>query len=991
MNLSYVPIKQFNNSIQQKELKNNLEDISNYSYDPSYPSFNLYSDFYSRTQRLYIDSGKDDSLPNCSNCSDQRRNRVNNGEWYYFEWQAKEINVLNYAPNKQVFLDNYKEIKISFYYNYNTWDGGTGWSDNDEKNISPRLNKDIDYNFSSNSGWIYAHSYHNEINKAHLQIEFGHSWRGNNLILKWKLGASVYWKGGSWYNHSSFVMLSKDSFQFKSNFNQNNLKSKIQSALSKNFTIKSDTSPDVSNNEKNGLPGKPSKSNKELVISEIDKRLRTSFGIDYSAWFSKPILKRNDTFNDEKSYVSITFKDEQQISGSKQFLTNVIMPVNITLTDLYYQRSAQKRLVINPGKIVNPNSQLNELIIDKPEYDAKNNTFVYHNSIDVTFTAISESEILTVNGQEVPVFNNIYRIKLDNNLNTYKIEVNGIKNLKGITKLNLNINIQSLANKLNYRWVGWNPKENLEQSKLIEKTLGDGKPNPDYDPSINSKTGMRNEYIYIERNMKFPFYQDPLDKFGNIITDYKNINKSIIAEAAVANSGVTLLEKFDKAKIYRVDRLKLDENFKLISKQENVNIKENEQWSIEGLWHYVIYLQDYVKETIDPSNPGSQNINATKGSTIHKLLYISNKSKDYTRFTSLDFVSKNQSIFKFWDSLAGIHLKNYLISYTTINTSQKIEDLTYEQIIMYWKKYVSDQISQKIDVPQNPVSYKDLKNLNISSLKMNEINPLEVKNKIINHVKKYVEKFIKNSVYKTDYIICDENENQIEELDFQDFINLSENNKYKKITLFIKALGTSSLLIGRQNFNIINNKEFEESKNFDLSTIKDLKSIRYNFTNADNQIKRNFLNNYIYEYVKKILQIYKPKKIDWEYEYDKDYYISLNSSQGKDIKVDTDLEKILYKFLNSKTQVVLEVFIISRDESIKLSGLTNYKIINDPKNSNVAPEVPEPPFKPEVSKKNNISNRTVRWWIILIICFSILLLILFGVILWKRRKVKKVK
>ncbi|WP_339020233.1 hypothetical protein [Spiroplasma endosymbiont of Atherix ibis] len=295
-------------------------------------------------------------------------------------------------------------------------------------------------------------------------------------------------------------------------------------------------------------------------------------------------------------------------------------------------------------------------------------------------------------------------------------------------------------------WLGWNPKENLEQSKLIEKTLGDGKPNPDYDYLINPQTGMRNEYIYIERNMKFPFYQNPLDKYGNRIKDFKDLNKGIIAEAIVANSGVTLLEKFDMSKVYQVDRLKLNEKLETIERHENISLNLNEQLSIEGLWQYVIYLKDYVKKEVDSSNPGNEKFLATKGSTIHKLLYISNKAKDYTKFSSLDFIAKDQNIFKFWDSLQGVHLKNYLIAYTTINTSQKIEQLTYEQVIMYWKKYVSDQISQKVDVPQIPVSFKDLNNLNISSLKMNEINPIEVKNKIIEHVKKYMKKFNVNVV-----------------------------------------------------------------------------------------------------------------------------------------------------------------------------------------------------------------------------------------------------
>jgi len=992
LNLVYIPITPVNlegNKLENIEYNKN-ESITNYNYDPSYPSFDFYANNYSALKRLYIDSSGDNWLPYYSNSIDKTYSKVGNGSWYNFEWEVKKINILNYSPNKQVFLNNYKNMEVSFFYNYNTWDSSTGWSDSLGKNINSSIKSNKNYTLDSSDRWFNLTTYHNETNKAHANMDFGWNWNGNEIIFKWRLSACVYWSGWSSINHSSLIIVNYELIKFNSTFSQNSLKEKIIKSLESPFEIESDTSANISSEEKNGSAENLTKSNKDLINDEIEKRLKDSFGVDYDAWFNKPILKRNDTFNDEKSFVSITFKDEQQISGTNQFLSNVVMPINLKLTDLYYQRSAQKRLQVVPGKIVNPNSNKNELVVDKPEYDPKNNTLIYHNSVDITFFAISESEIMTVNGKEVPVFNNIYRIKLDNSVDTYKIEVNGIKNSGNITKLNLNINIQSLSNQLNYRWLGWNPKENLEQSKLIEKTLPDGKPNPNYDSSINPKTGMRNEYIYIKKELGYAFYQDPLDKYGNRITDFEKTKKGIIAEASVANSGVTLLDKFEKSNVYKVDRLKLNENFETIEKQENISLNLNEQWSKEGLWHYVIYLKDYVEKQIDPSNPGNEQILATKGSTIHKLLYISNKSKDYTKFSSLDFIAKNQDISKFWDSLQGIHLKNYLIAYTSINTSQKIEQLTYEQIIMYWKKYVSDQISQKVDVPQIPVSYKDLNNLNINSLKMNEINPIEVKNKIIDHVKKNMSKFNDKSIYKTDYIICDSNENQIENLEFSDFVTLNANNKIKKISLFVKSLNTSTLLTGKKEFSVINNKDFEENKVLDLSKINNLKDIKYNFSDASEEIKQNFINNYIYEYVEKILENYKPNNVNWNYDYKVDYYISINSKNETDIKESTNLDELVDKFLNSKKQETLEIFINSNDESIKLSGFTSYKIINDPSSKEVAPDKPTPPTPPDNKNHQEDKSKIYRknlWWIISCVIPLIGLIIFF--IWWKKNKRNK--
>ncbi len=992
LNLVYIPITPVNlegNKLENIEYNKN-ESITNYNYDPSYPSFDFYANNYSALKRLYIDSSGDNWLPYYSNSIDKTYSKVGNGSWYNFEWEVKRINILNYAPNKQVFLNNYKNMEVSFFYNYNTWDSSTGWSDSLGKNINSSIKSNKNYTLDSSDRWFNLTTYHNETNKAHANMDFGWNWNGNEIIFKWRLSACVYWTGWSSIDHSSLIIVNYELIKFNSTFSQNNLKEKIIKSLESPFEIKSDTSANISSEEKNGIAGNLTKSNKEFINDEIEKRLKYSFGVDYDAWFNKPILKRNDTFNDEKSFVSITFKDEQQISGNSQFLSNVVMPITVKLTDLYYQRSAQKRLQVVPGKIVNPNSNKNELVVDKPEYDPKNNTLIYHNSVDITFFAISESEIMTVNGKEVPVFNNIYRIKLDDSVDTYRIEVNGIKNSGNITKLSLNINIQALSNQLSYRWVGWNPKENLEQSKLIEKNLPDGKPNPDYDSSINPKTGMRNEYVYIEKKSNYPFYQDPLDKFGNRITDFSNKNTGIIVEASVANSGVTLIEKFDMSKIYRVDRLRLNEELEAIETQKNVSLNLNEQWSKEGIWHYVIYLKDYVDKEIDPSNPGNEEILATKGSTIHKMLYISNKTKDYTKFSSLDFVIKNQNISRFWNSLQGSHLKNYLINYTTINTSQKIEQLSYEQVIMYWKKYVSDQISQKVDVPQTPVNFKDLKNLNMSNLKMNELNPIEVRNKIVEHIKKYVKKYSDNAVYKEDYTICDSNENQIENIDFKDFTSFDENKKIKKINLYIMAINTSSLLIGRKEFTIINNKDFEENNVLDLSKINNLKEIKYNFTNLSNEKKQNFVKNYIYDYVEKILESYKPINIKWDYIYKEDYYISINSKDGVDIKDLDTFEKTISLFLNSKEESSIEVFINSSDDSIKLSGFTSYKIINDPSSKEVAPDKPTPPTPPD--NKNHQEDKTKiykknLWWIISCVIPFIGLIIFF--IWWKKNKKNK--
>ncbi len=687
-------------------------------YNPTYPTFTKNSNWYYTKHRLYIDSGKDSNLPSCSGCSDRTYSKAGNGSWYNFEWNAITINSLEYAPSKAVFLQNYKDITTRFYYGYNTWDAKTGWMNSNGKNVTTSSTKSINYNkISSSLAWQEVFSYHNSNNKSQVKIEFGHSWSGNNLTLKWKLSSSVYWKGGSVYNHAGLIMLDYDSFTFNSNFNQNSLKQKVHEALSSNFSINSDTSPNISSIEKNGKPGNLTKSNKEIIDEEIIRRLKNSFGIDYESWFgtSNSILKVNTTYEDKHSIASITLKDESKISGQEQFVTNVKMPTKINLTDYYFQKEAQKRLQIIPGQIVNPNSLENELIKDNPEFDPKTNTFIYHNSVDITFTGINGKEIMYVNGEEVPVYENVYRTRLNDNRNfegkgnnDYKVNVKGLidPNSGKETELKLNIKIDALSKDLNYRWLGWNPDTNPDQKKLITKLNDDGSINPNYDSTINPKTGMRNQYIFVnQKENEYPFYIDPLDKYGNIIKENepKKNEKSFngyIAEAYVANSGVALLKEFNMENVYKIERVKLDPiDFNKIGKVENISPILNEQWSIQGLWHYVIYLKDYVDKEIDPSNPGFEEITAKSGSTIHKLIYISKDQKDYTNFLNLNEIQQNSNILEFWNSVPGKHLKNYLIKYTDVNTTSKIEKLSYEELILYWKQYVSDQIQQKVEVP----------------------------------------------------------------------------------------------------------------------------------------------------------------------------------------------------------------------------------------------------------------------------------------------------
>ncbi len=271
---------------------------------------------------------------------------------------------------------------------------------------------------------------------------------------------------------------------------------------------------------------------------------------------------------------------------------------------------------------------------------------------------------------------------------------------------------------------------------------------------------------------------------------------------------------------------------------------------------------------------------------------------------------------------------------------------------------------------------------------MNEINPIVIQEKIVAYTNKIMSRFAKEAVYQSDYNIYNNNI-LFKDIDWEEFIDTEKEVKYMKLS--IKALATSTILINEAHFNIINNKEYDETKSLDLSEIQ-IKPIEYNFTHSPIEVKDNFIENYIYNYVNQILDAYRPKQVTWEYVYGEDYYISINGLQGEDINNDDEFVKKINEFLNSKNKEILQVTIISIDESIKLTNYTNYKIINNPESDEIAPEKPDPPIKPEIEKPDKINSDSIfKIWIIIVIISSIAFGILFGVIFWKRKKVQKIK
>ena len=154
----------------------------------------------------------------------------------------------------------------------------------------------------------------------------------------------------------------------------------------------------------------------------------------------------------------------------------------------------------------------------------------------------------------------------------------------------------------------------------------------------------------------------------------------------VANSGVTLIENIDKTNVAKIERIQIDTD----TLQEDVSTKTDvtqslitgNQYSEEGLYHYIIYMKDYVENEVSQNEVPQQNINSVSGSTLHKLVYINNNEDAYTYFNELNFIKNSGNFSELFTTIPGKHIKNYLINSQGF-TTQMIDELNYEQLIKY--------------------------------------------------------------------------------------------------------------------------------------------------------------------------------------------------------------------------------------------------------------------------------------------------------------------
>ena len=393
-------------------------------------------------------------------------------------------------------------------------------------------------------------------------------------------------------------------------------------------------------------------------------------------------------------------------------------------SDLYKKwiinKSMANRIRIIPGKTIRWQGDQFQYIDDQPfkleEPDAAKRyggAWLYHTNLTISFTTIEENEILFVNGKKVDVEDNLFELKLLDEIvlkqdsqekerqNEYEIRLVAYERNDGIntsikTDFTFKIVIQAFANDFKVSYFGWDPKFNPDQKSLITEFILDpvtqkplldknGKPipNPNYDPWIDPETGVKKQIIWVNKKSndknRLKFIPDPKDASNNnIFSQISNEialidqNKTVgfIAEAFVIPKGIQIT---DPNNLFggpgtTLNKATVPIGQKMINNwSSTVYGNENTYFSKSGVY---ILTDD--------------NRNST--STI-KLVGYGVEAKKPQLFTDL-FIDNSEWGWKsLWDTYQGQHLEAYLKNVKNFEQEQ-IRKFSYSEISNYWKQYV---------------------------------------------------------------------------------------------------------------------------------------------------------------------------------------------------------------------------------------------------------------------------------------------------------------
>lgn len=831
--------------------------------------------------------------------------------------------------------------------------------------------------------------------------------------------------------YSSQSQLQLNNLTFNTSYKLDQFKKEVIKKGEKPILYTSYTGASIDSEEKtlaSDSPGAPPSgvSNKDAITKILMERAPNTFSNEWQDYFNFGMRYNLYNWDTVKNTVDTVFTLNNQ-----EFL-KYTTPIKLTIDQSYWDMSFLKRLEIRPGKVVDLND-LSKTTVDIPELinNEGDQTFIFHNAVNVSFSA-NKNEKLLINNKETEVWNDIFIATLTdgrnenssiiegNNKYVISVEVDGEESFKRTIEIN------SLNPIVDFQWMGWDPqpdsgdKNKYDQWVLTQEYLN-GQENPLYDPYIDPKTGTRTQTIFVnERPLNDPFLIDPKDRYGQTIDSPENDDIQrwgYLAEAYVVNKGIKYL--FDKQTALQfadIERVEIDpKTFEEIGERQAIDVTKDVQFSKPGTWHYIFYLKDHVSQEMWGDNtiynpPINKSIEATKGTTIHKIITLDSEQESYRRFLDLEDSKKNSNIHEWFTTSPGGHLRMFMVSNNLINNETILETIKYEELVNYWRQYVSaainghmtydPELDERIDLNQEPPIYFPMRATNVE----------DARNTITRKIKKEMFKF-GGSSFEKDYVIeSSEGHIPFEQIDLTKFSSISNSNPLEELDL--KVIPTASSLILKENTSVAiqinNNINYDEDLLINLSDVR-INSFNANFTNASEEVKENFFNNYLLAYVSESLDLYRVSKNETlkqipevdedgnatgnlvdkeipEYQYGKDYAIYIDGMK-LDITQEPTIQDYINLFLNSSKKQTMWVRTNAVRGTLLLSGGTMYQITNDPK-SNVKPPVKPDPTKPDPGDKPGVDENESHfqgiWFLVLI---PIVLIGVFtSVITIKRRK-----
>ncbi|WP_145960551.1 Mbov_0399 family ICE element protein [[Mycoplasma] anseris] len=392
-----------------------------------------------------------------------------------------------------------------------------------------------------------------------------------------------------------------------------------------------------------------------------------------------------------------------------------------------------------------PTRKPNDSEIKKTGKEIYLGTWIYHAPVSVSFLALTkENEVLEINGTKIDVLNQLFTYTLydqrknpndqeeinvgdkDNpknvKKNEYTITISVFDNINTDDsykeKYTYKIIIDSKANAQDYKWYAWNPEKIKTQKDRITKYLTDENdnpifdekgnliPNPKYDPLIDENTGTKKELVWLDfSQLNLKWDQSDFDEYYEKFIEKYKINriaypkekmwnyhketslppftynllhfsnnrltandKGVIAEASVLGKGAIkqLVGKTQQYLLFKLDQVKDNKwNLELLDNK----VSDYSYFSTTGLYLFVSA----------PEN----------GISSYKLILIDERN-DHNVNNKLFTEIKNDLnyINNLWTTTQGFFFKNFLIKRINLDDST-IEKLNYEELMEYWKAYIS--------------------------------------------------------------------------------------------------------------------------------------------------------------------------------------------------------------------------------------------------------------------------------------------------------------